>query len=40
MPWLQTAPVDERLGFVADDRQGLYTRAELCVRYGISRKTG
>jgi transposase InsO family protein len=29
-----------RTRFVADDRLGLYSRAELCARYGISRKTG
>ena len=40
MPWLETAPMDERLRFVADDGRGLYTRAELCARYRISRKTG
>jgi transposase InsO family protein len=40
MPWLETAPMDERERFIADDRRGLYTRAELCARYGISRKTG
>jgi transposase InsO family protein len=40
MPWLETSPVDERERFIADDRRGLYTRVELCARYGISRKTG
>jgi transposase InsO family protein len=40
MPWLETAPVNEREHFIVDDRRGLYTRAELCARYGISRKTG
>lgn len=40
MSWLETSPVDERERFIADDRRGLYTRAELCARYGISRKTG
>jgi len=40
MPWLETAPVEQRERFLADDRRGLYTRAELCARYGISRKTG
>src|SRR5574337_708745 len=40
MPWLETSPVDERERFIADDRRRLYTRAELCARYGISRKTG
>jgi transposase len=40
MPWLETSPVDERERFIADDRLDLYTRAELCARYPISRKTG
>jgi transposase len=34
------SPVNERESFLADDRCGLDTRAELCARYGISRKTG
>jgi len=40
MPWLETSPVEQRERFIADDRLGLYTRAELCARYAISRKTG
>lgn len=40
MPWMETLPMEQRSRFVADDRLGLYTRAELCARYGISRKTG
>ena len=32
--------MEEREQFITDDRRGLYTRAELCARYGISRKTG
>ena len=40
MPWLETAPMDQRLQFILDDQSGLYERAELCARYGISRKTG
>jgi len=40
MPWLETAPMDERFAFIADHRHGLYTVTELCARYGISRKTG
>jgi putative transposase len=40
MPWLETAPMDERIAFIADHRRGLYTVTELCARYGISRKTG
>jgi len=38
MPWLETAPVCER--FIADYRLDLYTMAELCARYNVSRKTG
>jgi putative transposase len=40
MPWLETSSMEEREQFITDDRRGLYTRAELCARYGISRKTG
>jgi transposase InsO family protein len=32
--------MESRPRFIADDRLGLYTRTELCDRYGISRKTG
>jgi len=32
--------MEQRARFIADDRHGLYSRAELCARYGISRKTG
>ncbi len=40
MPWMETAPVEQRTAFIADHRQGLYPTTELCARYGISRKTG
>lgn len=40
MPWLETTPMEQRARFIADDQLDLYTRAELCARYGISRKTG
>lgn len=40
MPWLETAPVEQRERFIEDDRLDLYTRTELCARYGVSRKTG
>lgn len=40
MPWLETEPMEQREHFITDDRTGLYTRAELCDRYGVSRKTG
>ncbi len=40
MPWLETAPMDQRERFITDHQRGLYTMTELCARYGISRKTG
>jgi putative transposase len=40
MPWSETTPVRERFLFVADVREDLFSVAELCQRYGISRKTG
>jgi transposase-like protein len=40
MPWMETSPVDQRERFIHDHRLGLYAMAELCGRYGISRKTG
>ena len=40
MPWRETSPMDTRTRFGSDDRLGLYSRSELCTRYGISRKTG
>ncbi len=29
MPWLETAPVEERERFIAEDQHGLYTRVGL-----------
>ena len=40
MPWMETAPVEQRTQFIVDHRQGLYPMTVLCARYGISRKTG
>lgn len=40
MPWQETSPVDQRERFIHDHRRDLYTMAELCARYGVSRKTG
>ena len=40
MPWLETAPMEQREQFIADHRRALYSMSELCTRYGISRKTG
>lgn len=40
MPWKVTCEMDERLRFVADCLVGEEPMAQLCRRYGISRKTG
>ena len=40
MPWLETAPMEQRERFVDDSRLGLYDMTELCARYAVSRKTG
>ena len=40
MPWMETAPVDERLQFVSDAQSDRFTMAELCARFGVSRRTG
>ena len=40
MPWMETSPVEQREHFIRDHRLDLYAMAELCARYGISRKTG
>ena len=40
MPWLRTEPMEERMSFIEQARLGLESFAELCRRYGVSRKTG
>lgn len=40
MPWRETRPMDEKVLFIADHLRGRYSHSELCLRYGISRKTG
>jgi putative transposase len=40
MPWEETCAMTERLRFVALVEEGEETMAELCRRFGISRKTG
>jgi transposase-like protein len=39
MPWLETAPVEQRRQFAEDYQEAFYSMSELCARYGISRKT-
>ena len=40
MPWSETTKMRERMRFVLDVEEDLYTMTELCERYGISRVTG
>ena len=40
MPWTETTPMDERLQFVTDAQSDRFTMAELCARYGVSRRVG
>lgn len=40
MPWLETAPMEQRERFIADRLRAPYSMTELCARYGVSRKTG
>jgi putative transposase len=40
MPWKETCAMTERMKFVALAEEGDETMAELCRRFGISRKTG
>lgn len=40
MPWLETVPMTERMRFVVAVEAGEQPMAELCRRFGISRKTG
>jgi putative transposase len=40
MPWLETAPMEQRERFIRDWQLGLYTMTELSARYGVTRKTG
>ena len=40
MPWRETEPMKERVRFIVELENGLYSMTELCKRYGISRKSG
>jgi putative transposase len=40
MPWLETAPMQQRTEFLEAYQEALFTMTELCARFGISRKTG
>src|SRR5262245_44196745 len=35
MPWKESSPVEERVRFIADYREGSACFAELCARYGV-----
>lgn len=40
MPWKETCPMDEKLKFIAAAESGVYSFAETCRQFGISRQTG
>lgn len=40
MPWKDVKPMDEKICFIADFLRGTQSFSQLCLRYGISRKTG
>lgn len=40
MPWQQTDPMNEGMKFLALSQEKLYSHAELCDRFGISRQAG
>ena len=40
MPWNERSILSERLSFISDFDRKEASIAELCRRYGISRKTG
>jgi len=40
MPWANVKPMDAKLHFLSDWLRGLDTFTDLCLRHGISRKTG
>ncbi len=40
MPWSETTKMRERMRFVVDVEEDLFSMTELCERYGISRVTG
>src|SRR5690348_14422137 len=40
MPWKETSPMEQKKQFVDDARRAHETFAQICRRYGISRKTG
>jgi putative transposase len=40
MPWQGVSPMDLRVQFVTEWRDGFSSMSELCAQYGVSRKTG
>ena len=40
MPWLETAPMDQRSRFIDAYLEGGFTMTELCARFQVSRRVG
>jgi putative transposase len=39
MPWSCSSPMDQKIRFIADYQRRFFSLAELCSRFGVSRKT-
>ena len=39
MPWTTSSPMDQKTQFIADYLRQTLSVTELCLHYGISRKT-
>ena len=40
MPWEDVSPMEQKQQFVSLYGSGRFTKTELCLEFGISRKTG
>ena len=40
MPWYERTPMDQRVRFIGALTSSVYTMTELCLAFGVSRKTG
>ena len=40
MPWRSVLPMEEKIRFIGDYLNGVFSFTELCERYVVSRKTG
>lgn len=38
MPWSRTSPMDQKIRLIADYKRGFFSLAEICARFGVSRR--